>query len=59
MAWDIESALRFEIEQMFREYGIRIAFQQQDLHIKSASGLEELFASSRAKEQKTVESESS
>jgi small-conductance mechanosensitive channel len=58
-AWDIESALRFEIEQIFREYGIRIAFQQQDLHIKSASGLEELFERSRPKQQEAAEPESS
>lgn len=58
-AWDIESALRFEIEHIFRDYRIRIAFQQQDLHIKSAKGLEELFERCRAKQQETSEPENS
>ncbi|MFP4393013.1 MAG: mechanosensitive ion channel domain-containing protein [Desulfohalobiaceae bacterium] len=42
-AWDTESNLRFEIHNIFREYNITFAFPQQDLHIKSASGLEGLW----------------
>ncbi|MFW6216411.1 MAG: mechanosensitive ion channel domain-containing protein [Desulfohalobiaceae bacterium] len=58
-AWDVESALRFEIDQIFREYGIKIAFQQHDLHLQSAAGLEELFQRSKLKEQEAAEPESS
>lgn len=43
-AWDTESAVRFEIDKIFREYGIQFAFPQQDLHIKTANGLDKLFA---------------
>lgn len=43
-AWDTESALRFEINAIFREYSIQLAYPQQDLHIKSAPGLEPVFS---------------
>jgi small-conductance mechanosensitive channel len=35
----ISSAIRFEIDRVFRENGIEIAFPQQDIHIRSADGL--------------------
>jgi small-conductance mechanosensitive channel len=47
-AWDTESDLRFEIDKVFREYDIEIAFPQQDLHVKSAKGLESLFPCARS-----------
>ncbi len=50
-AWDTESAVRFEIDKIFREYGIQFAFPQQDLHIKTASGLEKLFAEKGAEQE--------
>jgi potassium efflux system protein len=34
---------RFRIDEEFRKYGIEIAFPQQDIHIRSASGFDELF----------------
>lgn len=36
----IESAVRFRIDQLFREEGITIAFPQRDLHIDTISPLE-------------------
>ena len=56
-AWETESALRFEIDKIFREYGIEIAFPQQDLHIKSAGGLERLFDHNQAGDPDQVEKE--
>jgi potassium efflux system protein len=35
--------LRFRIDDEFKKNGIEIAFPQQDIHIRSASGLEEIF----------------
>jgi len=35
--------LRFKIDEEFKKNGIEIAFPQQDIHIRSASGLEEIF----------------
>lgn len=35
----ISSAIRFEIDRVFRENNIEIAFPQQDVHIRSAEGL--------------------
>jgi len=35
--------LRFRIDEEFKKNGIEIAFPQQDIHIRSASGLEEIF----------------
>jgi len=37
----IASDLRTEIDRLFREHGIEIAFPQQDIHVRSAPGLEE------------------
>jgi small-conductance mechanosensitive channel len=37
--WMAESDLRFRLEQTFREHGLKIAFPQRDLHIRSAQGL--------------------
>jgi len=34
--------LRFRIDEEFKKHGIEIAFPQQDIHIRSASGLEEI-----------------
>jgi potassium efflux system protein len=34
---------RFRIDEEFRKHGIEIAFPQQDIHIRSASGLDEIF----------------
>jgi small-conductance mechanosensitive channel len=38
--WMAESDLRFEIDRVFREHGIVIAFPQRDIHVKTASALE-------------------
>lgn len=35
----ISSAIRFEIEKVFKENNIEIAFPQQDIHIRSTEGL--------------------
>ena len=35
--------LRFRIDEEFKKNGIEIAFPQQDIHIRSASGLEEIL----------------
>jgi small-conductance mechanosensitive channel len=35
--------LRFRIDEEFKKHGIEIAFPQQDIHIRSASGLEEIL----------------
>jgi len=35
----ISSAIRFEIDRVFKENNIEIAFPQQDIHIRSADGL--------------------
>ncbi len=35
--------LRFKIDEEFKKNGIEIAFPQQDIHIRSASGLEGIF----------------
>jgi potassium efflux system protein len=35
--------LRFRIDEEFKKHGIEIAFPQQDIHIRSASGLEEII----------------
>ena len=37
--------LRFRIDEEFKKNGIEIAFPQQDIHIRSASGLDEAFKS--------------
>jgi potassium-dependent mechanosensitive channel len=36
----IASAIRFEVEKAFRENNIEMAYPQQDVHIRSAEGLE-------------------
>ena len=36
--WMAESEIRFEIDRIFRENGIEIAFPQRDLHIRSIRG---------------------
>lgn len=41
--WFAESDLRFQIDQSFRDNGVEIAFSQQDLHIRSAAGLDPYF----------------
>jgi len=38
------SEVRFRIDEEFRKHGIEIAFPQQDIHIRSASGLDGVFA---------------
>ena len=35
---------RFRIDEEFRKHGIEIAFPQQDIHIRSASGLDDIFS---------------
>ncbi|HOD76556.1 MAG TPA: mechanosensitive ion channel, partial [Syntrophorhabdaceae bacterium] len=40
----ISSAIRFEIDRVFKENTIEIAFPQQDVHIRSADGLNSLPA---------------
>jgi potassium efflux system protein len=35
--------LRFRIDEQFKKHGIEIAFPQQDIHIRSASGLEDII----------------
>ena len=35
--------LRFRIDEEFKKHGIEIAFPQQDIHIRSASGLQEII----------------
>ena len=35
--------LRFRIDEEFKKHGIEIAFPQQDIHIRSAPGLEEII----------------
>jgi small-conductance mechanosensitive channel len=35
--------LRFRIDEEFKKNGIEIAFPQQDIHIRSASGLQEII----------------
>jgi len=37
--------LRFRIDEEFKKHGIEIAFPQQDIHIRSASGLQEIIKS--------------
>jgi small-conductance mechanosensitive channel len=34
---------RFRIDEQFRKHGIEIAFPQQDIHIRSATGLQEIM----------------
>ncbi len=58
-AWDTESALRFEIDSIFREYGIQIAFPQQDLHVKSANGLQDLLPVAKTEQEAELEEQSS
>lgn len=41
------SAVRLEIERLFREAGIEISFPQTDVHLRSAPGLERLAESIR------------
>ncbi len=48
-AWETESDLRFDIDKTFREYGIEIAFPQQDIHIRSSQGLEKLYEQLQAR----------
>jgi len=38
--WDVESALRFRIDELFREAGITIAFPQRDIHLDSSRPVE-------------------
>ncbi len=38
--WEVESAVRFRIDELFREAGITIAFPQRDIHLDSARPLE-------------------
>ncbi|MCF8038076.1 MAG: mechanosensitive ion channel [Desulfohalobiaceae bacterium] len=42
-AWETESELRFDIDKIFREYKVEIAFPQQDVHLKWGDGLEKLL----------------
>ena len=35
--------LRFRIDEEFKKHGIEIAFPQQDIHIRTASGLQEIL----------------
>jgi len=41
----VPTELRFRIDEEFKKNGIEIAFPQQDIHIRSASGLDEAFKS--------------
>ena len=34
---------RFKIDEEFRKHGIEIALPQRDIHIRSASGLDDIF----------------
>ncbi len=52
-AWETESELRFDIDKVFREYKVEIAFPQQDIHLKWNDKLEKLFE--RFKPDKAVE----
>lgn len=56
-AWETESAIRFEIDKIFRDYKIEIAYPQQDLHIKTARGLEGLLTRNRTEHADQVEKE--
>lgn len=40
--WLAESDLRYDINKIFQEYGIIIAFPQRDIHLRSLDGLEAL-----------------
>ncbi len=42
--WMTESDLRFDINKIFKEYGIEIAFPQRDVHIRTVHGLDALTA---------------
>ena len=37
------TGLRFRIDEEFKKHGIEIAFPQQDIHIRTASGLQEIL----------------
>jgi len=38
--WMAESEIRYDINKIFKEYGIVIAYPQQDIHIRSMDGLD-------------------
>ena len=40
--WMAESEIRYDINKIFKEYGIVIAYPQQDIHIRSMDGLDAL-----------------
>ncbi len=40
--WMAESDLRYDINKIFQEYGIIIAFPQRDIHLRSLDGLDAL-----------------
>ncbi|MDZ7760568.1 MAG: mechanosensitive ion channel [Desulfovermiculus sp.] len=40
--WMAESDIRYDIDKIFREYGIQIAYPQRDIHIRSMEGLDAL-----------------
>jgi small-conductance mechanosensitive channel len=39
----VRSEIRFEIERVFKERGIELAYPQLDIHIRSVQGLKQLF----------------
>jgi potassium-dependent mechanosensitive channel len=39
----VPTEFRFRIDEEFKKHGIEIAFPQQDIHIRSASGLADIF----------------
>jgi potassium efflux system protein len=45
----VETAIRFEIDRLFRERGIFIAFPQQDIHIKTVDAAFPIDIQSKAR----------
>ncbi len=39
----VRSEIRYEIERVFKEHGIELAYPQLDIHIRSVEGLKQLF----------------
>jgi potassium efflux system protein len=39
----VRSEIRFEIERVFKERGIELAYPQLDIHIRSVEGLKQLL----------------
>ena len=47
--------LRFRIDEEFKKNGIEIAFPQQDIHIRSASGLDEILQKGNYLQKRSIE----